>query len=83
MSDPATLTKFIVDTVKRFPAQHVALVLNDHGGGLTGAMSDETDGGFMSVPNLHKAISDAEKQTGKKLDIVGFDACLMATRSST
>jgi len=78
MSDPAVLTKFIVDTMNKFPAEHVALILNDHGGGLTGAMSDDTDGGFMSIPNLHKAFADAEQITGKKLDIIGFDACLMA-----
>jgi len=78
MSNPATLTKFIVDTVKKFPADNVALILNDHGGGFTGAMADDSDGGFMSTPQLKQAIADAEKQTGKKLDIVGFDACLMA-----
>jgi len=78
MSDPAVLTKFIVDTMNKFPAEHTALILNDHGGGLSGAMSDDTDGGFMSIPNLHKAFSDAEQITGKKLDIIGFDACLMA-----
>ncbi len=78
MSDPAVLTKFIVDTMNKFPAEHTALILNNHGGGLVGAMSDDTDGDIMSIPNLHKAFSDAEKITGKKLDIIGFDACLMA-----
>lgn len=78
MSDPKTLTNFIVDTMKKFPAENVALVLNDHGGGFTGAMADDSDGGFMSTPQLGQALADAEKITGKKIDIVGFDACLMA-----
>ena len=78
MSDPATLTKFIVDGMKKFPSDHVAVILNDHGGGFTGAMADDHDGGFMSTPDLKKAFSDAEKITGKKVDIIGFDACLMA-----
>jgi hypothetical protein len=78
MSAPEVLTKFIVDTMNKFPAENTALILNNHGGGLVGAMSDDTDGDIMSIPNLHKAFADAEKITGKKLDIIGFDACLMA-----
>ena len=78
MSNPATLTKFIVDGMKKFPSDHVAVILNDHGGGFTGAMADDHDGGFMSTPDLKKAFADAEKITGKKVDIIGFDACLMA-----
>lgn len=78
MADPATLTKFVVDAMGKFPADHVCLVLNDHGGGFTGAMSDDgAHAGAMSMPDMHKAISDAEKITGKKIDIIGFDACLM------
>lgn len=78
MADPATLTKFIVDAMGKFPADNVCLVLNDHGGGFTGAMSDDGAGaGAMSMPDMHKAISEAEKITGKKIDIIGFDACLM------
>jgi hypothetical protein len=77
-SDPGVLTKFIVDTMKKFPSDHVALILNDHGGGFTGAISDDTQGGFMSTPQIKQALADAEKVTGKKIDILGFDACLMA-----
>lgn len=78
MSDPKVLTDFIVKTMKKFPADHVLLSLNDHGGGFTGALADDTDGDFMSLPQMKQALSDAEKQTGKKIDIIGFDACLMA-----
>jgi len=78
MSNPKTLTKFIVDAVGKFPADFVCLVMNDHGGGFTGAMADDSDGNLMSVPQIHQALADAEKITGKKIDIIGFDACLMA-----
>jgi hypothetical protein len=77
MSNPKTLTNFIVDAIGKFPSDHVALILNDHGGGFTGAMADDSDGDFMSVPQIRQALEDAEKVTGKKIDIVGFDACLM------
>ncbi len=78
MSNPATLTKFIVDTMSKFPSDHVALVLNDHGGGWTGAISDDSNGGMFTMPQIKQALSDAEKVTGKKIDILGFDCCLMA-----
>jgi hypothetical protein len=78
MAKPQTLTDFIVWGVQKYPSEHVALILNDHGGGFTGALADDTQGGFMSVPELAKALKDAEAITGKKIDIVGFDACLMA-----
>jgi len=79
MTDPKTLTNFIVDSMKKFPSDHVALVMNDHGGGFTGAMSDDGSGqGSFTMPQIKQAIADAEKVTGKKIDILGFDACLMA-----
>lgn len=77
-SSPDTLKKFIVDAIGKYPSDYVCLVLNDHGGGFTGAMSDESDGNFMSTPQLKQAIDEAQKVTGKKIDILGFDACLMA-----
>jgi len=77
-SNPETLAKFVTDAVTRFPADHVALIFNDHGGGWTGAISDDTDGGFMSMPKIREGLEKAQEATGKKLDIIGFDACLMA-----
>lgn len=79
MVDPKTLTNFIIENVKKFPADNVALVLNDHGSGFIGAMSDETDGrGHLNMPQIRRALEEAEKVTGKKIDVLGFDACLMA-----
>lgn len=78
MSSPQVLKKFVIDAMKRFPADNVALIFNDHGGGFTGAMADDTDGDFMSMPQMRQALADAQKETGKKIDIIGFDACLMA-----
>ena len=78
MSSPETLKKFVVDAIGKFPADHVAFIFNDHGGGYTGAMADDHDGDFMSMPQIKQALTDAQAETGKKLDIIGFDACLMA-----
>jgi len=76
MSDPETLRVFIADAIRKYPATNIALVLNDHGGGFTGAMADDTDGGFMTTPQLARAIAGAEVDTGKKISILIFDACL-------
>jgi hypothetical protein len=78
MSNPETLKNFVVDTMKDYPAQHTALIFNDHGGGHTGAMADDSDGNFMPIQGMNEALAEAEEETGKKLDIIGFDACVMA-----
>ncbi len=78
-SDPKFLAKFIIDTVKKFPAEHYMLDIGDHGGGWSGAVSDDSAGGWMSTPQIAQALDIAQKETGVKMDIVAFDCCLMAT----
>lgn len=75
--DYKTLRDFIIYAVKNYPSNHIALFLNDHGGGFTGGMSDDSQGGSMSIPDLKKALQEAQNITGKKITIIGFDACLM------
>ncbi|MBI2252076.1 MAG: hypothetical protein HYU63_04955 [Armatimonadetes bacterium] len=80
MSDPKILKEFLVESLQNYPALHTFLVLNNHGAGWLGAMEDEShDNGenFMKLTDIKKAIQDAEKITGKKIDLIGFDACLM------
>jgi hypothetical protein len=56
------------------------LVIWDHGAGwktksiTKGAVEDATSGSFMSLPDLAKAVRDS----GVHLDLINFDACLMA-----
>lgn len=78
-ADPKFLAKFIIDTMKKFPAEHYMLDIGDHGGGWSGAISDDSTGGWMSTPQIRQALDMAQKETGVKLDIVAFDCCLMAT----
>jgi hypothetical protein len=80
MADPKTLTDFIVWGVSKYPADHVALIIGDHGGGTDGAISDDRDGGWgmMKPPDIEKAVKDAQALTNKKIDLLGFDCCLMA-----
>lgn len=79
MSDSRTLADFIEWGVKNYPAEHYMLVISDHGDGYRGAVQDQSHGGWMSLKEIHKGLSDAEAKTGVKLDILGFDACNMGS----
>ena len=76
MADPETLTDFVRWNMEKYPAEKYALVLWDHGGGSkTGIFIDELfDNDVMYLYELR----DALQNVGKKLDLVLFDACLMA-----
>lgn len=74
--DPATLEGFIRYAITNYPADHYALIIWDHGGGPGGVAWDDTNG--MDYLSL-KEIKEAVERTGLHLDLIGFDACLMAT----
>jgi Clostripain family/Domain of unknown function (DUF4864) len=83
-ADPAVLQGFLSAVIKTFPAQHYALIMWDHGGGWASHLNDTDAPGtakgydHLSLPKLRQGISAALKDTGlKKLDLVGFDMCLM------
>jgi hypothetical protein len=78
MSDPATLSDFIQWGMKKYPAQHYMLIISDHGDGWKGCVEDDSANDWMSLPKLQKGLQMAQDATGHKLDILGFDACLMA-----
>ncbi len=79
MSDPKVLADFITWGVQNYPAEHYILVVSDHGGGWGGVISDDSSGGWMKTKQFGEALEAAEKATGQKLDIMGFDACVMAS----
>ena len=78
MTDPATLSSFIRWGAKKFPANRMALIFWDHGGGsVSGFGYDEkfASSGSMDLAEIDRALTDG----GVKFDFIGFDACLMAT----
>ena len=74
----ATLRNFIVWARSRYPAEHSALILADHGNGLTGAMYSDSYKSFITVPQLGQALAEATENGARKLDVLYMDACLMA-----
>ena len=86
MGDPATLVSFVEWTIQNYPANHYALVLWDHGSGwrysggvmTKGVCFDDSSGGDgLTMQELRDALNEININTGVKLDILGFDACLM------
>ena len=79
-ADPVTLRDFVSWGIKAYPAQHYALVFWDHGGGASGFGEDDSaDGASFTLNDLRRGISGGLKDAGlTSLDLVGFDACLMA-----
>jgi len=87
MGDPQTLTDFASWAVVNYPANKYLLVIWNHGGGFRALSSnltkdiawDDTNGGDkITMPELESALSAISNQLGKKIDIVGMDACFMA-----
>ncbi len=78
MGDHNELSKFVQWTMKNYPAEHYALVVSDHGD-KSGSCHDEGQDGWITHPEMRQALEEVQAQTGKKVDVVGFDCCLMAS----
>ncbi len=76
MAKVDSLANFIAWGMKNYPAKHYIVLMSDHGAGFLGAEEDRGD--MLSLPDLKKALDKAAEKSGKKPDIVAFDACLMA-----
>ncbi len=80
MSDPRSLEDFVTWGITNYPAERYMLIISSHGAGWSGIGPDYDSGRTVIFPpQMREGISAALRNTGvDKLDIVGFDACLMA-----
>jgi hypothetical protein len=79
MGDPQTLVDFAVWGMQTYPAERYALILWDHGASWAGIAFDDTNGeDGINMPELDAALRTIQQQTGRRIDLIGFDACLMA-----
>jgi hypothetical protein len=82
--NPNTLTSFIEWAHKNFPAQHYYLSIANHGRATSGIAWDGQNGVASTRPDvlnpleLKSAIAAATQQGAWKIDVIHFDACLMA-----
>ncbi len=81
MADPATLADFVTWGLSSFPAEHYLLVIHDHGLGWHGAIVDYSASGstLMTPAQMQEALAVVKERTGVKIDVLGFDMCLMAS----
>lgn len=77
MGDPNTLFNFVNNSINNFPAENYILVLWNHGAGCFGVCLDEQDNeDYLSMDELKEALENIYINN-TKIDILGFDACLM------
>ncbi len=84
---PQSLIKACTWAFEEFPSDHVAVVCWDHGSGplnrmqVRGVCYDDTTGNYLTDLDLQAAFGHVCKNSlhGKRIDIVSFDACLMAS----
>ncbi len=79
MGHPQTLVNFTTWVIDNYPAKKYALVLWDHGGAFWSVCWDEdNEEDCLTMPELKCALENIEDHLGRDLDLIGFDACLMA-----
>ncbi|MCK5598304.1 hypothetical protein KAI78_01670 [bacterium] len=91
MGSPNTLSDFLMWGYDNYPANNFLVVLWDHGDGWTKGSPDLMGGLFKDFSNddssgksisvaggeLDSALSTVFSHTGRKIELIGFDACLM------
>ena len=79
--DPAVLADFITRGIAKYPADNYALIISDHGASWPGVGGDESsDSDMLTLAEIDAALVSGLAAAGvDKLDLLGFDACLMAT----
>ena len=78
-ADPKNLSDFIKWGIEKYPAKNYWLVISDHGDAWRGACRDDSQNAWMSLPQIQQALGEAREATGRKLDLVSFDCCHMAS----
>lgn len=83
MGDPGTLEGFLSFARKSYPAKRTMVTLWNHGGGsVHGVTFDEQfEMDALTLPEMRQAFRAVFKENSQNqpIDIIGFDACLMAT----
>ena len=78
--DPAVLADFITQGFGDNPADHYALIISDHGASWPGIGPDDSFGDSMELAEFQAALEQGLDGAGiDRLDLIGFDACLMAS----
>ena len=87
--DPDELVEFVQWAQANYPAEHYALNIWNHGSGATGVAYEQScpdycwyygnEADKLELSEIDYALNQITNNGENKLDIVGFDACLMST----
>ena len=83
MGESSTLQSFLEWSFENYPSQHYGLIMWNHGGAMEGCCYDENfDDDNLKTNEVHAAVTAARssKSIYNKLDIMCYDACLMAVQ---
>ncbi len=75
MGSPSTLEFFLNWSMVHYPAKHYFLDFWDHGDFYGGVCEDHGD--WLTLEEMRGAIMNVENEKGKRIDVIGFDACRM------
>ncbi len=85
MGNPSLISAFVAGALRRYPARRTAMVFWDHGGGWQAMAIDHNAPGSaeghdgLDLPEVSAGLRAGLGALGlSKLDIIGFDMCLMA-----
>jgi hypothetical protein len=79
MAKASNMAKSIAWAMEKYPSKHFFLIASDHGSGWQGAHHSESTNSWMNARDLESALKEAKEMTGRKIDVLGFDQCLMAS----
>ncbi len=80
MGDGETLSQFVSQCMAEYDTDLYSLILWDHGAGpVLGFGVDENYSDLLTLAEMQKALDDSVGESGKKLEWIGFDACLMSS----
>ncbi len=79
MGQSRTLSEFITWGISKFPAKNYAIFFWDHGSGVNGFGNDLSFNDTLTPYELQLALQESTGVTHKKFELIGFDACLMAS----
>lgn len=78
MGDPATLTDFLKWGIKKYPAEHYAVIIYGQGGGFAGSVADSEHKSVIDNKELAGSLKEAADEMGQKIDVLAFDGNLMS-----
>lgn len=86
MGSHETLSQFIAWGMEKYPAQHYMVDIWNHGSGwekkassniVRGISYDDSTGNHITTPQLGEVLEKAAAKAGDKIELIGYDACLM------